>query len=267
MSFRDGESEQLSDGDNARRVCLLAGAGGVLGSAFCARFAEEYDIAAVYRRRRPQVPAQDYIPVDPLNPAGSNGSVRPVFAIQGDLSSQDGCQKVVDATLSRFDRIDLLVNAAVAPTWAPMLGNNRLLNNAAEQMMTNVVMPLRLATVVAHSFWQGRDLENLAANRNIVNVSSIAGLHLYTGSGQSLYAASKAALNHLTGHMADEFRALGVRVNATAPNSFPSLVSVDRAVDAIKTLDDGSANSTIVVVDGDEDTVIEIHPFHALRGN
>jgi NAD(P)-dependent dehydrogenase (short-subunit alcohol dehydrogenase family) len=253
----------LSDGDSTRRVCLFAGAGGVLGTAFCARFADEYDIAAVYRRRRPQVRAQDYLPVDPLDPSGSNGAGRPVFAIHGDLSTKEGCQKIVDATLSRFDRIDLLVNAAVAPTWAPILGTDRLLNNAQEQMMTNVVAPLRLATSVAHAFWQGRDLENRSFNRNVVNVSSVAGLRVYVGFGQSLYAASKAALNQLTAHMADEFSSIGVRVNATAPNSFPALVSVDRAVSAIKTLDDGSSNSTIVVVDGEEDSVIQFDPFNA----
>lgn len=263
MSSIGGGNEQLSDGDGARRVCLFAGAAGLLGTAFCARFADEYDIAAVYRRRRPQVRAQDYFPVDPLAPDAPHGSERPIFAIQGDLSTQDGCQKIVDATLSRFDRIDLLVNAAVAPTWAPILGTDRLLNNAQEQLMTNVVAPLRLATVVAQTFWQGRDDENRALNRNVVNISSVAAMRIYAGFGQSLYAASKAALNQLTGHMADEFKSIGVRVNATAPNSFPALVSVDRAVSAIKTLDDGSANGTIVVVDGDEDSVLQLDPFNA----
>jgi NAD(P)-dependent dehydrogenase (short-subunit alcohol dehydrogenase family) len=263
MLSRDGESEQLSDGNGGRRVCLFAGAGGLLGTAFCARFSEEYDIAAIYRRRRPQVPAQDFFPVDPLDPNASNGGVRSVFAIHGDISTQDGCDRIVDATLSRFNRIDLLVNAAVAPTWAPMLGTERLLNNAQEQMMTNVIAPLRLSTAVARAFWQGRDLDNRSFNRNVVNVSSVAGLRIYAGFGQSLYAASKAALNQLTGHMADEFTSIGVRVNATAPNSFPALVSVDRAASAIKTLDDGTSNSTIVVVDGEEDEVIQLSPFNA----
>jgi NAD(P)-dependent dehydrogenase (short-subunit alcohol dehydrogenase family) len=253
----------LSDGDGSRRVCLFAGAGGLLGTAFCARFAGEYDIAAVYRRRRPQVRAQDFFPVDPLHPNASNGAGREVFAIHGDISTNDGCQKIVNAALSRFDRIDLLVNAAAAPTWAPILGTDRLLNTAQEQMMINVVAPLRLATAVAQAFWQGRDLENRSSNRNVVNVSSVAGLRLYAGFGQSLYAASKAALNQLTGHMADEFTSIGVRVNATAPNSFPATVSVDRAVSAIKTLDDGTSNGTIVVVDGDEDSVIQLEPFNA----
>jgi NAD(P)-dependent dehydrogenase (short-subunit alcohol dehydrogenase family) len=147
-----------------------------------------------------------------------------------------------------------------------MLGTDRLLGSAAVQMATNVIAPLRLSTAVARHFWQSRDEENRRHNRNIVNVSSVAGLRLYPFSGQSVYAASKAALNQLTGHMAQEFAALGVRVNATAANSFPSLVPTWRAADAIMTLDESALNGAIVVVDGDADEVIQLDPFDPTVG-
>ena len=75
------------------------------------------------------------------------------------------------------------------------------------------------------------------------------------------YAASKAALNQLTGHLAYEFAAVGVRVNATAANSFPSSILVERAARAIASLDEGILNGMIVVVDGAEDEVIELRSF------
>lgn len=233
-----------------------------MGSYFCTHFADRYDIVAVYRRTRPPVPSQDQEALDPLDPDGASAPrSRPVFAVQADLTSELECRRVVEAALARFDRIDLLVNAAVSATWAPMLGSDRLIDSVADQMTTNVLVPLRMASVVAQCFWQGRDDENRGANRNVVNVSSVAGLRIYTGSGQSIYAASKAALNHLTGHMASEFSSVGVRVNATAANSFPSLVSTERAAAAIVSLDDGYLNSAIVVVDGDRDQVVQLRPF------
>lgn len=245
-----------------RRVCLLTGAAGTLGTYFCTHFAKRYDIAAVYRRHRPPVACHDQLAIDPLAPSQPLlENDYPVFALQADLNHDADCERVVDSTLSRFGQIDLLVNAAAAPTWAPMLGTDRLLASANEQMATNAIAPLRLASVVARRFWQNRDEENRSRSRNVVNVSSVAGLRLYPGSGQSIYAASKAALNQLTGHMAQEFAPTGVRVNATAPNSFPSLISIERAARAIIALDEGSLNGAIVVVDGEEDEVTELRPF------
>jgi NAD(P)-dependent dehydrogenase (short-subunit alcohol dehydrogenase family) len=202
--------------------------------------------------------------VDPLRPEHPlPENAHAVFAIQADVNSDAACERIVELTLSRFGRIDLLVNGAAAPFWSSMLGSDRLLTGALTQMETNVVAPLRLSTVVARRFWQGRDDENRGHNRNIVNVSSVAGMRIYPGVGQSLYAASKAALNQLTGHMAYEFASVGVRVNATAANSFPSLIPVERAANAIGALDEGTRNGAIVVVDGAEDEVIDLRSFVA----
>jgi dTDP-4-dehydrorhamnose reductase len=41
-----------------RRVCLLTGAGGKLGTALLREFAPEYDIVATYRRTVPHVNSQ-----------------------------------------------------------------------------------------------------------------------------------------------------------------------------------------------------------------
>jgi NAD(P)-dependent dehydrogenase (short-subunit alcohol dehydrogenase family) len=184
-----------------------------------------------------------------------------VFAVRADLTDERECDRVVELALARYDRIDVLVNNAVSSMWGPMLGSDDLRRSANSQLVTNVLVPLNLAAAVARQAWQGRDEQNRLRNRNVVNVSSVAGLRIYAGLGQSIYAASKAALNHLTGHMAEEFAPLGVRVNATAANSFPSIVSTARAADAIVRLDEGRDNSTIVVVDGEEDTVIQMGPF------
>jgi NAD(P)-dependent dehydrogenase (short-subunit alcohol dehydrogenase family) len=245
-------------------VCILAGAGGELGSCFCRLFAADYDIVAVYRRRRPPVAAPDASFLDPLDPQRPLEDNRlQVFAVKADLTGESECDRVVGLALTRFGRVDLVVNAVVSSTWGPMLGNDRLRRSGAEQMVTNVVVPLNLAASVASQFWEGRDDENRLHRRNVVNVSSVAGLRLYQHLGQSMYAASKAALNHLTLHMAQEFDAIGVRVNAVAPNSFPSLIPTSRVAASIVRLDRGPANGTVVVVDGDEDQVFTMAPYGA----
>jgi NAD(P)-dependent dehydrogenase (short-subunit alcohol dehydrogenase family) len=133
----------------------------------------------------------------------------------------------------------------------PMLESDRLLESIGPQLQTNLVVPLKLSVALAHAFWRERDQENRAVNRNIVNLSSTAGLKIYHNLNQSIYSASKAALNFLTRHMADEFRPIGLRVNAVAPNTFPRIVSTESVVAAVRKLDSDSATGKILVLDSD----------------
>jgi NAD(P)-dependent dehydrogenase (short-subunit alcohol dehydrogenase family) len=257
----------LSTGHADRRVCILTGASGQLGKYFCNQFSDRYEIVAVYRNNRPEVPTHDSRAVDPLDPGGPDETTpHPVFAVRADVTDERECDRVVELALARYDRVDLVVNAAVYSIWSSMLTSDQLRRSAQYQFTTNVIAPLNMATAIARQFWQGRDTENREQNRNVVNVSSVAGLRIYSGLGQSIYAASKAALNQLTGHMAGEFAPLGVRVNATAPNSFPSIVPTSRAADAIVRLDEGTENGVIVVVDGDQDSVIQLSPYQQVQG-
>jgi NAD(P)-dependent dehydrogenase (short-subunit alcohol dehydrogenase family) len=233
-----------------KRVCLLTGASGRLGTAFCRAQAHRYDIAAVYRTRPPEVPTQHQTFFDPIDPSASVAeNQHPVFAIQSDLTATGELGRVVDLVLARFGRIDLLVNAAVRSVWAPILGTRKLLDSLDAQFLLNAMIPLKLSVEVVDRFWRHRDLENLRNNCNVVNVSSTAGLYVYTGHGQSAYGASKAALNHLTCHTAAEFRQIGIRVNAVAPDSFPSRVATEAVVAAIVRLDEGNRNGQILAFD------------------
>ena len=240
-----------------KRVCLLTGAGGRLGNAFCRLHSEKYRIAAVYRNEPPKVCSQHQRFVDPLNPRMNlSENDDPVFAIQADLTSDSELRRVVELVLARYGRIDLLINAAVYSIWAPLIEGDRLLKTASTQFEVNVVTPLKLAVVVAREFWRDRDQQNIWSNRNVVNVSSLAGLRIYRGLGQSVYSASKAALNHITRHMSHEFRPFGIRVNATAPDSFPQIIPTRRVVQSILRLDKGRMTGKLLVLDENGERLI-----------
>lgn len=232
-----------------RRVCLLTGAAGVLGSEFCRRYAGEYDIVAVCRTRAPVVPSQLETYVDPLDPADQEAAS--VYTVFADLREQAAVDRLVEVALARFGRVDLLVNAAAytKPYSQTMVDGDAALINLDEHLRTNVVAPMRLATTLAHQFWMHRAADNLADNRNIVNISATAGSTVYPFQGQAGYAASKAALNALTGHMAAEFRSFGVRVNTVVPNAFPGAISTGRVTDAIIQFDRGKATGSAIVLD------------------
>jgi NAD(P)-dependent dehydrogenase (short-subunit alcohol dehydrogenase family) len=241
----------LSTGE-PRRVCLLTGAGGTLGSAICRAYAADYDIVAVCRTRAPDVPSQHEVYVDPVQPSAelAENQAR-VFTVNADLEQPGEIERVVEIALARFDRIDLLVNNAAYSRWHRhgFIDGDGALRDFDRHFTVNVSIPLRLAVRVAQQFWMHRDVENRARNRNVVNVSSLAGSRVFSGRGQGAYAASKAALNQLTRHLAAEFDAFGVRANAVAPNTFPDIVSTDSVAAAVVRLDRERVTGRILVVD------------------
>lgn len=223
------------------KVCLLTGASGKLGSAFCRAVRDEYRMVAVYRRR----PVSETLPE----------CMDAIAEIQADLSFDADRERVVDFALDQFGRIDLLVNNAARSIWSPMLTSDRSAESAPVQFEVNVIAPLRLSVLCARKFWCGRTAENLHENRSVINVSSIAGCNVYPKTGQGVYAASKAALNHLSRHLADEFGEIGVRVNAFAPNSFPAILSLPTVVESLRNLDHGSMTGKLLILDRHGETV------------
>ncbi|PZS18161.1 MAG: short-chain dehydrogenase [Pseudonocardiales bacterium] len=236
-------------------MCLLTGAGGTLGTAFCRAYAAEYDIVAVCRRRTPDVPSQHESYVDPLAPHSElpDNDSR-VFTVYSDLEQSGQVERVVDMALARFDRVDLLVNNAAYTHLRPhgFIDGDGALRDLDRYFAVNVGIPLRLAVRLGQRFWMHRDQDNRAHNRNVVNVSSLSGARVFPGQGQGVYAASKAALNHLTRHLAAEFAVFGVRVNALAPNSFPHIISTDSVAHAIARLDRDDVTGRILAINGQD---------------
>lgn len=224
-----------------RRVCLITGAGGTLGNVFCRSYYTDYDIVAVCRTRTPAVPSQLEWFVDPLEPEKAvpeNDSS--VYVIRADLTAAGEVERVVDLALARFGKVDLLVNNAAHVQLQPrgIVDGDAALEQFEPHFTLNVSVPLRFSARLAQRSWLHAGPDNRAANRNIVNVSSISGSEVYPG--QTLYSASKAALNQLTRNIAEEFGEFGVRVNALAPTSFPAIVPTEQVAQAIVELDTGS---------------------------
>lgn len=235
-----------------KKVCLLTGAGGRLGTIFCRLYAQEYDIVAVYRRRPPDVSSQLQRFVEPLDwGATLPENEHPVYVVQADLCEDRNLSYVVDIALARFNRIDLLINSAADLSFqGSVMDCSRNTKKMMDQLNLNALVPLKLAATVVDRFWKN-DGGNREANRSIVNVSSTSGLKIFPLVGQSIYSASKAALNALTGHMAHEFETFGVRVNGLAPTRFPGIVSTEAVARAAGRLAEGDMNGEVLVVDKD----------------
>jgi NAD(P)-dependent dehydrogenase (short-subunit alcohol dehydrogenase family) len=203
----------------------------------------------------PALASQKQHAIDPVT-GKRPAAFRAVFAVQADLMVESDLARVADVVLARFGTVDVLVNAAGHALWASLINSDQAVNSIEDQFAINTFAPLRLARELALRCWRTRDRENRSANRSVVNVSSIAGIYVFPGQGQGVYSASKAALNCLSCHMAEEFATFGVRVNAIAPNSFPHLVATERVAEGIITLARGAMTGKILVMDSEEETLM-----------
>jgi NAD(P)-dependent dehydrogenase (short-subunit alcohol dehydrogenase family) len=120
----------------------------------------------------------------------------------------DDVKRLVEATVARFGKLDVLVNnAATNPYFGPMLG----VEDAAfdKTFEVNVKGYFYVAREVA------RHLIDRGAPGSIVNIASIQGL----GGAplQGVYGMTKAAVLSMTQTMAVELASSKIRVNAVAP--------------------------------------------------
>jgi 3-oxoacyl-[acyl-carrier protein] reductase/pteridine reductase len=126
------------------------------------------------------------------------------LAVECDVRSEVSVRDAVAATVSRFGRLDLVVNNAAIFETAPL--DQLTLDQWDAVFETNARGPFLVAREA---------LPHLrAVAGRIVNIGSLGGIHAWAGHAH--YCASKAALHSLTQSMAKAF-APEVSVNCVAP--------------------------------------------------
>ncbi|MBX3636290.1 MAG: SDR family oxidoreductase [Rubrivivax sp.] len=134
--------------------------------------------------------------------------------IAADAADPEQVQKVVDETMHRLGRIDILINNAGA-TWGAPAEDYPL-------AAWDKVMNLNVRSVFLFSQAVGRASMIPNKRGRIVNVASIAGLGGSMDVKFIAYGTSKGAVVNFTRTLAAEWGAHGITVNAVAPGFFPS---------------------------------------------
>ena len=139
-----------------------------------------------------------------------------------DVSKPEQVQAVVDATVSRFGTVDILINNA-GISWGAM---------PEEMPLERWQQVLDVNLTGCFLFAQAAGREMLKNNSGtIINIASIAGItSSANGPFYAGYAASKAGLIGLTRELAASWGRRGIRVNAIAPGFFHSRLA-DAVID------------------------------------
>jgi 3-oxoacyl-[acyl-carrier protein] reductase len=126
------------------------------------------------------------------------------IAVQGDVSKADGAAGLIKAAVHEFGRLDVLVNNSGVYEFAPIA---EVTEDLYRRMFDVNVLGVLLTTQAA--------VPHLGEGASVINISSSATSLLPPAS--SVYTGSKAAVDAITGVLANELGPRGIRVNAINP--------------------------------------------------
>lgn len=184
------------------KVVIVTGASSGLGVSFAQACAEAgADLVLAARR------------VDKLQQTCElvRAAGRRALAVATDVSEPADCQAMVDAAMTEFGRVDVLVNNAGVGTAVPAT------RETPEEFRAVVDINLN------GSYWAAQACRRvMQPGSSVINISSVLGITT-AGLPQAAYSASKAAIAGLTRDLAQQWGTRkGIRVNAIAPGFFAS---------------------------------------------
>ncbi|WGF89762.1 SDR family oxidoreductase [Marinivivus vitaminiproducens] len=201
------------------KVCLVTGGASGIGRATCELFAREGAVLAIADKNG-EAAAQT---ADRCGALGAQA-----FSIEVDVGDAAGVRRMIDETVARYDRLDVLVNNAGYGIPGSVVETGEDDWNALMAVNVNGV------------FLACKHAIPLMAKRGggvIVNVASVVasvGIR-----NRAAYCASKGAVAALTRAMALDHVDDGIRINAVAPGTiespyFDAILSSSRDTEATR---------------------------------
>ncbi len=182
------------------RVALITGASSGIGLAAARLFIEQGARVGVLGRTEDQV----------RRAAADLGGEERAIPLVADVADEHQVRQAIEALVRRWDRLDIVfANAGINGVWAPI---EELRSEEWEQTLrinlTGTFFTIKYA--VPYLKRQGG---------SVIVTSSVNGTRMFSKSGASAYATSKAGQVALTKMLALELAEFGIRVNVICPGA------------------------------------------------
>jgi 3-oxoacyl-[acyl-carrier protein] reductase len=180
------------------KVVLVTGASTGIGAA-CARAFGAHGSSVAVHYNSSLLPAQAV--AAEVEQSGGQSIV-----VQGDVRDSAQCERIVQQTVTRFGRIDVLINNAGAMVQrVPILEvTDAIFDDVVYLNVRSMMMCTKFA------------VPHMVPGSSIINLTSVAA-RTGGGPGASMYAGSKGFVSTVTHGLAKELVGQQIRVNAVAP--------------------------------------------------
>jgi NAD(P)-dependent dehydrogenase (short-subunit alcohol dehydrogenase family) len=186
-------------GELQNKVALVTGASSGIGRAAALRLAQEGAKVGVLARSDDKIAAV----ADEIAQAGSAG-----LALDADVSQYDEVRRAVEQVIAKWGRIDIVfANAGANGVWAPI---DEL---KPEDWRATIDVNLSGTFYTIKCCFDALK----AQGGSVIVTSSVNGTRMFSNSGASAYATSKAGQVALTQMLALELAQHRIRVNAICP--------------------------------------------------
>lgn len=180
------------------KVALITGSSRGIGKACALCLAQKgFDIVVNYNSNEEAANST----VSEITESG-----RKAMAIKADTSDLKQVQDMFRTAFKEFGRLDVLVNNAGVVNDAYLLMLNA--DSLQKSLDINIKGYFNCAQQAALKMMKNK-------SGKIINISSVSSVHSLVG--QSVYSATKGAVNSMTSTLAKELAPYGIQVNAVAP--------------------------------------------------
>jgi 3-oxoacyl-[acyl-carrier protein] reductase len=178
------------------KVAVVTGASKGIGAAIAKSFAAE-GAAVIVNFASSKADAEGVVAA--IAKAGGKA-----LAVQGDVSKSADAQAIIDAAVSHFGRLDVLVNNSGVYGFSPI---EQISEEDFHRHFNTNVLGLLLTTQAA--------VKHLGEGASIINIGSV--VSSVTPPGSAVYTATKGAVDAITGVLARELGPRQIRVNSLNP--------------------------------------------------
>jgi short-subunit dehydrogenase len=186
-------------------VMIITGASSGIGAATARRLARENVCLTLAARRTDRLKGV----AEDVEKAGSEA-----LLLQTDVTQRTDIERMVQSTLERWGRVDVLVNNAGVSFDEPLVDLEP--GNLRAEVQVNLIAPIECAQAVLPAMLRQK-------SGHIVNVASIEGLIATPGS--SVYCATKFGVFGFSDSLRRQLRGSGIHVSAFCPGYTPSEIT------------------------------------------